>query len=193
MKRVLHSSTYGISASLEPSGEVAVLRMGNLVNGEIDFDNLRYLDEIDENLLLQGGDIVFNRTNSLDLVGKSSIFRGNVDFPVSLASYLVRFRFNDRYIPEYANYVMGVEPLLALARSLALPSIGQANLNPSRYTLIEFPIPPVSEQNAVTDYLKLHVNKIGTIRQSILSTVDKLIEYRSALITAAVTGQLGVA
>ena len=67
LKRVLASSTYGISASLEPSGEIAVLRMGNLVDGEIDFGDVRFLDEIDEDLLLDPNDVVFNRTNSLDL------------------------------------------------------------------------------------------------------------------------------
>ena len=90
LKRVLASSTYGISASLEPTGEVAVLRMGNLTDGEVDFGDLRFLDEIDEDLLLGPNDVVFNRTNSLDLVGKASIFRGSPGIPVSLASYLVR-------------------------------------------------------------------------------------------------------
>ena len=65
LKRVLASSTYGISASLEPSGEIAVLRMGNLVNGEIDFSDLRFLNELDKNLLLKPNDVTFNRTNSL--------------------------------------------------------------------------------------------------------------------------------
>ena len=81
--------------------------MGNLVDGEIDFGDLHFLDEIDEDLLLDLNDVVFNRTNSLALVGKASIFRGCPSFPVSLASYLVRFRFTERHNPEYANYVMG--------------------------------------------------------------------------------------
>ena len=153
LKRVLASSTYGISASLEPSGKIAVLCMGNLVDGEIDFGDVRFLDEIDEDLLLDLNDVVFNRTNSLDLVGKASIFRGSLSFPVSLASYLVRFRFTERYDPEYANYVMGTQVLMALGRTLALPSIGQANLNPSRYALIEFPIPPKKEQSEIVAYL----------------------------------------
>ena len=100
LKRMLARSTYGISASLEPSGEIAVLRMGNLVDGEIDLSDLGFLDEIDEDLLLDLNDVLFNRTNSLDLVGKASIFRGSPSFPVSLASYLVRFRFTERYNPE---------------------------------------------------------------------------------------------
>ena len=190
LKRVLASSTYGISASLEPSGEIAVLRMGNLVDGEIDFGDVRFLDEIDEDLLLDPNDVVFNRTNSLDLVGKASIFRGSPSFPVSLASYLVRFRFTERYNPEYANYVMGTQELMALGRTLALPSIGQANLNPSRYALIKFPIPPKEEQSEIVAHLVDNSNEINQIEVQVSQSIGSLVEYRSALITVAVTGQL---
>ncbi len=190
LKRVLASSTYGVSASLEPSGLVAVLRMGNLVEGEIDFGDLRFLDDISEELLLAEKDVVFNRTNSLDLVGKSAIFRSSPGFPVSLASYLVRFRFTERYDPEYANYVMGTHVLMALGRTLALPSIGQANLNPSRYALIEFPIPPNKEQSEIAAYLREKSNEIDKIATQVKQSTEALAEYRSALITAAVTGQI---
>ncbi len=190
LKRVLASSTYGISASLEPTGEVAILRMGNLADGEIDLGDARFLDEVDEGLLLAANDIVFNRTNSLDLVGKAAIFRGCQDYPVSFASYLVRFRFGSRYHPEYANYVMGTDDLMALGRTLALPSIGQANLNPSRYAQIEFPIPPFEDQSKIVDFL---AGEVGALRDSatkIVTSIEQLEEYRAALITAAVTGKL---
>lgn len=190
LKRVLASSTYGISASLEPTGEVAILRMGNLADGEIDLGDARFLDEVDEGLLLTPNDIVFNRTNSLDLVGKAAIFRGCQDYPVSLASYLVRFRFSSRYHPEYANYVMGTNDLMALGRTLALPSIGQANLNPSRYAQIEFPIPPFEEQSKIVEFLAEEVRALRTGATKIVTSIEKLEEYRAALITAAVTGKI---
>lgn len=190
LRRVLQSSTYGISASLDPTGEIAVLRMGNLVDGEIDFGDLRYLSEVDASLLLEVDDIVFNRTNSLDLVGKASLFRGRADTPVSFASYLVRFRFTGRYLPGYANFVMGTEGLLRLARTLALPSIGQANLNPSRYAQIEFPIPPVQEQSQIVSYLAEQVGAIGAVWSRVERSLQQLTEYRSALVTAAVTGEI---
>src|SRR5262249_41376761 len=60
LKRVLRDSTYGVSASLQPAGEVAVLRMGNLVDGEIDYEDLRFLDEVESSLLLEATDVVFN-------------------------------------------------------------------------------------------------------------------------------------
>jgi type I restriction enzyme S subunit len=134
--------------------------------------------------------VVFNRTNSLDLVGKASIFRGNFEFPVSLASYLVRFRFTDRYVPEYANFVMGTEGLLRLARTMALPSIGQANLNPSRYALIEFPVPPAGEQHQIARYLTEQTGRIKTVIDRVARSLQQLADYRAALVTAAVTGKV---
>ena len=107
-----------------------------------------------------------------------------------MASYLVRFRFTERYNPEYANYVMGTQELMALGRTLALPSIGQANLNPSRYALIEFPIPPKEEQSEIVAHLVDTSNEINQIEVQVSQSIESLVEYRSALITAAVTGQL---
>ena len=190
LKRVLASSTYGISAQLEPAGEVAILRMGNLVDGEIDLSDIRFLDEVDDGLLLRTNDVVFNRTNSLDLVGKTSIYKGGAGYPVSLASYLVRFRFNKDYQPEYANYVMGTRDLMALVRTLALPSIGQANLNPSRYALIEFPIPPLDEQYKIVDFVNSETERLKNSVDKIQRSIDLLSEYRGALISWSVTGQL---
>ena len=190
LKRILKSAKYGTSSSLQSNGDVAVLRMGNLVDGEINFDELRFLDEVDENLLLKKEDVLFNRTNSLDLVGKTSIFQGITEFSVSFASYLVRFRFTERYLPKYANLVMGSNGLLDLARTLALPSIGQANLNPSRYALINFPVPPVVEQSEIVSELEKDIAKIKYVGARIKASLVRLSEYREALISAAVTGQI---
>jgi type I restriction enzyme S subunit len=190
LKRVLATSAYGISASLEPTGNVAILRMGNLQNGELDFSDLRYLDEIETGLLLKKDDVVFNRTNSLDLVGKAAIYRGNYEGQLSLASYLVLFRFDERYDPAFANYVMRTDVLMALGRTLALPSIGQANLNPNRYAAIYFPIPPINEQIDIAAYIAAQLSSLSEAETQIISSVGKLAEYRSALITSAVTGQI---
>lgn len=191
LKRVLASSIYGISISLESSGEIAILRMGNLKDGEVDFRDLRFVNEINNDLLLKPNDVIFNRTNSLDMVGKTAIFRGNPNFPTSLASYLVRFRFTERYDPEYANYVMGTQALMTFGRALALPSIGQANLNPSRFAQIEFPIPARDEQLEIVSYLVSKIDKICHTKTQLRQSIKLLTEYRLALITAAVTGQIG--
>jgi len=190
LKRKVESSTYGVSASLEPDGKVAILRMGNLNDGELDFSNLKFLDNLDRGLLLHPRDVIFNRTNSLDLVGKTAIYRGNFGGDLSLASYLVRFRFLRGYSAEYANYVMRTDILMNFARTLALPSIGQANLNPSRYAAISFPIPPIGEQDAIVRFLNTNVELLKKTGGEIEKSVIQLNEFRSALISAAITGKI---
>jgi type I restriction enzyme S subunit len=190
LKRYLAESLYGVSASLDPTGEVAILRMGNLRDGELDFSDLRFLPQVETAILLKARDVVFNRTNSLDLVGKAAIYRGDYEGALSLASYLVVFRFDNRYDPEFANYIMGTNVLMALGRILALPSIGQANLNPNRYAAISFPVPPLAEQREIAIYIAEQLARLKEIETQIRASLTKLTEYRSALITAAVTGEI---
>ena len=190
LKRMLQSSDYGISASLKETGSIAVLRMGNPSYGQIHFSDLRYVEDVNDADLLLPDDVVFNRTNSLDQVGKAAIFRGYPTTPVTIASYLVRFRFNKKYTPEFANFVMMNDALLKLSRTLALPSIGHANLNPSRYSLIEFPIPPVDEQKEISCYLRDVTGRIDKSVVKVQKSIDFLKEFRSQLITSAITGKL---
>ncbi|MFN8891311.1 MAG: restriction endonuclease subunit S [Alphaproteobacteria bacterium] len=192
LKRVLARLDYGTSESTDVSGSVAILRMGDIQDGEIDFSNLAYLDQVEDDLLLREGDLVFNRTNSLDQIGKVALFRGNVGFPVSFASYLVRLRSEDSVIPEYLNWVLNSSYALAWARAEALPSIGQANLNPSRYGYLPIALPSLAEQQKITKYLAESVARLDGIRAATERSITLLKERRSALIAAAVTGQIDI-
>src|SRR5688572_27326807 len=88
---------YGSSAKTRSSFGVPVLRMGNLCqNGSLDLTHLKYLPETHSEfplLLLRAGDLLFNRTNSADLVGKTAAYKG-VPSPCSFASYLIRIRLH---------------------------------------------------------------------------------------------------
>lgn len=86
LKRAFRSVHYGISEMLMSDGAVAVLRMGNIVGGKIVMDDLKYVGSVDQVLLLQTGDLLYNRTNSLDLIGKVGLFVGNDELPVTFAS-----------------------------------------------------------------------------------------------------------
>ncbi len=97
---------YGTSSKSYKSGDVPVLRMGNLQNGMIDWNGLVFSSDQEEIVKfdLQIGDLLFNRTNSRELVGKTAMFDGA--YQAIYAGYLVRFRMADGNIPEYANLVM---------------------------------------------------------------------------------------
>ena len=143
--RCLKSSCYGIGTPTEVSGRYAVLGMSNVLAGEIVGEPSGFISEVDDALLLSVGDLLFNRTNSRELVGKVAIVR-HLEKPTTFASYLVCLRTNHLVEPRYLNYLLNTNEILGLARSMALPSVGQANLNPTRYSAMVLPIPPRTEQ-----------------------------------------------
>lgn len=192
LRRVLSSMDYGISTAVEPAGEVIVLRMGDIQDGEIDFARVGYVDEVDPYLLLQTGDLLFNRTNSLDQVGKVALFRGLGDHQVSFASYLVRLRCNSRILSDYLNMLLNSAYVQAWCRSEALPAIGQANLNPNRYGYLPICLPPIDEQMSIIKFIADGTSKINEVLAATERTIALLKERRATIITAAVTGQIEV-
>lgn len=188
IKRKFQSTDYGISESLESEGAVAILRMGNIENGKVVLDDLKFLDEVPANLVLRPGDLLYNRTNSLDLIGKVGIFAGGAHGEVSFASYLVRIRTESSCVPKYFAYMLNTEGMLGVARSNAFIAIGQCNLNPSRYGQIRAAIPPRSEQEEIVAHLDSETAKLDKLGLKTQAAIDRLTEYRTALITAATTG-----
>jgi type I restriction enzyme S subunit len=192
LKRVLASSTYGVSVTAGPDGAIPMLRMGDIMEGEIDYSRLAYIEEVDESLLLQPDDLLFNRTNSLDQIGKVGIIRATGVFPITFASYLVRLRASARVLPHYLSYLLNSSYALSWARAEAIPAIGQANLNPFRYGYLRFPLPPLNEQQSIVDFLTTQTKRFDALRTVTEQSILLLRERRLALIAAAVTGEIDV-
>ncbi len=135
---VIISTTYGTNASLDGSGSTPVLRMGNLQNGQIDLSDLRRANLTDKDLQelnLVKGDILFNRTNSLDLVGKVAIVR-YLPQPISFASYLVRLRVRSKLAdPFWLTALMWSSSCQSRIRQFATPGVSQANIR-ELYTIL---------------------------------------------------------
>jgi type I restriction enzyme S subunit len=187
LRRKFRSVDYGISDALDLAGRVAILRMGNIENGKVVTDDLKYTDAVDANLLLARGDLLYNRTNSLDLVGKVGLFIGNIETPVSFASYLVRLRVVDECLPEYFAYLLNTDGILGLARASAFVAIGQCNLNPSRYGQIPVAVPPLSEQALIVEHLDRETAKIDALVAEQQRLIELLKEKRQAVISHAIT------
>jgi type I restriction enzyme, S subunit len=192
LKRCLTSRDYGIGESPQADGAYAVLGMTNVNSGEVVGTPGGFVSFLDEGLLLAPGDLLFNRTNSRELVGKVGLVR-TIDCPTTFASYLVRLRVNGIADPGYLNYLLNAREVLGLARSMALPSIGQANLNPSRYSTMILPIPPIDEQRRRASHLNILAERTVDMTRMIERQIALLRERRRALITAAVTGQIDIA
>ena len=145
-------SFYGTSESTSDKGQYPVLRMGNMVDGGLDFTNLVYIDldrEKFETIRLKKGDILLNRTNSPELVGKISLFE--MESECITASYIVAFRLNTNEVhPSFCNLMLNTQLYQAKIKLLATPSISQANINPTTFrNSLDILIPTKSEQRRI--------------------------------------------
>jgi len=192
VKRAWAKCEYGLSENLSGVGEIRILTMGNIQDGEVILPERGCLDSVPEYLLLEHHDLLFNRTNSRDLVGKVGLFRGKKSDRVSFASYLVRISARPDVSPEYLNYLLNSQGLRSRARSEALLSINQANLNPTRYGQLEIVLPPIAEQETIVASLNAEAATINFLLVRIRDAIEVISEYRTALISAAVTGKIDV-
>jgi type I restriction enzyme S subunit len=149
-------SFYGTSSSTSPAGKYPVLRMGNMVDGGLDFKNLVYLDldaESFESFRLENGDILLNRTNSPALVGKISLFQLNSE--CMTASYIVSYRLNKKRIdPSFCNSMLNTPLYQSRIRSFAKPSVSQVNINPTTFKKdLMVSVPSLPEQQRIAECL----------------------------------------
>jgi type I restriction enzyme S subunit len=190
LKRAWASADYGISEIIRGEGSINILRMSCIIDGEVDLSNAGQVESVTPDLLLHKGDLLFNRTNSLDQVAKVGLVREEPETPTSFASYLVRLRVNQLVSAEYLLTLLNSHNFLKYARGNAIPAIGQAHLNPSRYGDIRIPLPPRGEQDSIIARIDQERAATKELERTLRQSVDLLKERRFALITAAVTGQI---
>lgn len=184
---------YGSSSKTnDDKNGVPVLRMGNIQDGRIDYSNLKYLpNDHDEfpNLFLSDGDLVFNRTNSFELVGKTAIFR-DIGKPCSFASYLIAVRFSDLYIPDLAAYYLNSSYGREWITSVVTQTAGQANVNGTKLGELAIPLPPILEQLKIIELIsKLH-QEHEVRSKSILEGLAHTESQRKNIIKDAFSGKL---
>ena len=141
---------YGTSQKANGASRgIAVLRMGNVTaRGELDLSDLKTVELPDAELArqrLQAGDVLFNRTNSRELVGKTAMWDGR--FEAVAASYFIRVRFSreiehPQHFTTYMNLPFMKRHLAAIARG----AVGQANVNSQELKSIPIPVPPLPLQ-----------------------------------------------
>ena len=144
---------YGSSAKTSPRAEgVPVLRMGNIQQGALDLESLKYLPRDHgefPKLLLADGDLLFNRTNSAELVGKTAVYRGRPD-PCSFASYLISVRTVRARLSTVVASALNSSWGRAWIASVVSQQVGQANVNGTKLRAFPFPLPPETEQDEIT-------------------------------------------
>lgn len=169
---IITFSQYGVSRAASNEGNTPILGMSNIVGGKIvaaDLDSVLLSNAERSAYLLSKGDILFNRTNSYELVGKTALF--DYDAPMVCASYIVRFQVDTRRaLPEFICYFFNAVDSQRKLKSLATRGVSQCNINPTtlgRYFSI--PLPTIGEQVAIS---------------GVLLTWDRAIEQTQKLIDA---------
>lgn len=171
---LLKSTNYGSSKKASESlGAFPMLRMNNITyGGTWDFSSLKYVDldsKEQTKHLVYRGQILFNRTNSKELVGKTAAYRGGE--PMAFAGYLIRGIPNERSNAEYLAAFMNTPQSKQRLQNMCKNIVGMANINAKEFQKIPIPAPP----RALQDKFARHVQRILTHRE-INSEQCKVIE-----------------
>jgi type I restriction enzyme S subunit len=149
LNKLCSSFDYGTSSKSQPQGAVPVLRMGNLQKGQIDWSDLAYTSDRAEikKYSLVGKTVLFNRTNSPELVGKTSIYRN--ERPAIFAGYLIRINHLPELNPEYLNYCLNSNAAREFCRQVKTDGVSQSNINAQKVGMFEIPFCSLTEQQEI--------------------------------------------
>ena len=127
--------------------------MGNIQDGKVVYDKLVFSNNVEDNrkYLLQDGDLLLNRTNSAELVGKTAIFKGNRH--VIYAGYLILLR-PIKTNSEYLNYIFSSPYVRSYCKEVKTIGVQQCNINAEKVSQLLVPIAPFEEQMRIVDKIK---------------------------------------
>ncbi len=167
---ILEMVQYGTSEKANTTGNgTPVLRMNNIKDGYLDFSDIKHINlpkKTTQTLLLRDGDILFNRTNSKELVGKCAVFHDDTNYVY--ASYIIRVRIQPhRALPDFIAYCInsfiGRKQINALSRQI----IGQANINSQELRSLLLPLPPLDIQQKIMEHIEINRQVISSQKQEI--------------------------
>src|SRR5262249_4031475 len=140
---VARDFSYGSAAKSSKSGSVPVLRMGNIQDGRLDWNDLVYTSVAEEitKYRLTAGDVLFNRTNSPELVGKTAVYQGERD--AIYAGYLIRVRCTNRLLPDYLNYCLNSPAGRDYCWRVKSDGVSQSNINAKKLAAFRFGLPVI--------------------------------------------------
>ena len=194
--QLLVRSEYGTSVkcSYESNG-LPVLRIPNIVQGEIDLRDLKYATKplpVDPQRMLQAGDVLMCRTNgSVNLVGKTAVVKTKLDAFHSFASYLLRFRFADtQSLPQWFHVFTTSLLGRSFIESNAASSAGQNNVSLKLIHGMPIPIPPLAEQRRIVAEVERRLSVIQQAEAAVEVGLKRVERLRQSILKQAFSGKL---
>jgi len=180
---------YGTSKKASMTeGNWPVLRMNNITyNGTWDFTKMKYVDlepREEAKHLVRSGDILFNRTNSRELVGKTAVYKR--EKPMAYAGYLIKVITNERAAPEYISAYLNCSRGKAVLLNMAKSIVGMANINAKELQKIRILIPPIELQTQFAERVKA----IEVQKAAMAASLVELETTFQALMQRAFKGEL---
>lgn len=171
IKNVVNEVKYGTSKPSVENGEYKYLRMNNLTyDGRFDLTDLKFIsldnDEL-EKCVVRKGDVLFNRTNSLDLIGKTADF--DFDEDMVIAGYIIRIRLKETIVPKFFSMYMNTDEVKLHLRTIAKGAVNQANINAQELQGIPIYIPPIELQQQFADFVK----QVDKSREEVKKSLEK--------------------
>ena len=182
---------YGSSSKSLGEGKLPVLRMGNIQEGKIDWTNLKYSDnEVDnEKYLLNHDDIVFNRTNSPEHVGKTAIYKS--EMPAIFAGYIIRVKVKEDVLnSDFLNFFLNSKDARDYGYSVMSSSVNQANINASKLKQYKIRLPDLETQVGLVKELQVLKKNIDRIQTSYIRKLESISELKKSILQKAFRGEL---
>ena len=169
IRDVISEARYGSSRPAVEGGQYPYLRMNNITyDGELDLSDIKRIDVPESELekcTVRQGDVLFNRTNSKELVGKTCVY--NRDEMMVLAGFVIRIRVNSRVLPVFLSSFMNTDFSKQMLLGMCRTAVGQANINAKELQDIGLYIPPIDLQQKFIDFkLQIDKSKLLEVRQA---------------------------
>lgn len=179
LDNVVTKCQYGLSMAMDRKGQYPIPRMGAIQEGDVLLDDLKFVDlpkSVAAKYLLQRGDILFNRTNSQELVGKVGVYRS--DIQAVFASYLIRVKTDPSQVDNYfLGQMLASYSAQCRIRRYATPGVQQVNVNAKNLKRVKLALPDgdtsLDKQRAIAEILEGQDNVIRKL-EALLAASHKL-------------------
>ncbi len=194
LNEVVTNFEYGLSMPMHLKGDTPILRMGNIQQGDVVMDELKYVtlsQDLLDRYMLKRGDILFNRTNSQEWVGKVGVFR--TDEPAVFASYLIRLHADASQVDNYyIGQLLNSYITQCRIKRFATPGVQQVNINAKNLGKVLIPVPVgktgLDEQHEIAALLESADARV----RSYVPVITALEQLKKSLMHDLLTGTMRV-